>query len=236
MKIQCPHCGRTGSLPEHLAAETQSLRCRRCSATFRRSAVSRQGIEPRLSTDVELPVAARATAAASSFVSDGYFAGWDEDEAPMRLLGPGDSQYELTFTLGEPIGETALDWPAGSGEDAFADEGPSGEVAAARGRAGASLDPWSYRVIASSGRLMFYGGLGLAGLALPLLGFLLARILGDGASSTGTLALVVGSVAALAFLFLSLSMTALNILLVDLARNLQRQRDQAERETGIVRG
>src|SRR5262249_15932523 len=113
----------------------------------------------------------------------------------------------------------------------------SGEIVALRGGAGGPPDPWSYHFITSSGRLLFYGGLGLAGLSLPLLGFLLVRILaGSPAPGSTMLALVVGSLTAISFPLISLSMTVLNVLLVDLARNIRWLRDHAERETGIVRG
>jgi hypothetical protein len=190
-----------------------------------------------LSTDVEVPLAARVATTAPSFLSDGFFAGWDEHEPAMQHLGPGDSHYELTFTLGDPSGEAAVDWAAGSGEDALADEGPSGEVVVPHGGSAAPADPWSYRFIASSGRLLFYVGLALAVCSLPLLGFLLVRIFGGSpAADSTTLALVVGSLAAMSFLLISVSMAASNLLLVDLARNVRQVRDHAERQTGIVRG
>ncbi|HZW32384.1 MAG TPA: zinc-ribbon domain-containing protein, partial [Isosphaeraceae bacterium] len=207
MQIQCPHCGRMGSLPDRLAAETSNLRCRRCSANFRIGAGSGAGVEPRLIREVAVPVTARGRAATPSSRGDGFFAGWDESEAARGPLGPGDSQYELTFRLADPGSETAVGWPESPGDEPFVDEGPSGEVVVPRVAAGAPPDPWSFRFFASSGRLLFYGGLGLAGLTLPLLGFLLARVLGDGAASSSTaLALLVGTVVALAFLFLCLSL------------------------------
>jgi len=236
MKIRCPNCGRMGSLPDRVAADAHSLRCRRCSSNFRMSRVTGQGVESRLGTDVEVPVSARAATTAPSFLSEGFIAGWDEHEPAMQHLGPGDSHYELTFTLGDPSGETAVDWSGGSGEHDLADEGPSGEVVAPRDGAAAPADPWSYRFIASSGRLLFYVGLALAVCSLPLLGLLLVRIFGGSPAGSTTLALVVGSLAAMSFLLISASMAASNLLLVDLARNVRQLRDPAERETGIVRG
>jgi hypothetical protein len=224
-----------GSLPDHLA-DAHSLRCRRCSTNFRVGRVSGQGVESRLGTSIEVPVAARVASTAPSLLREGFFAGWDEHEPAMEHLGPGDSHYELTFTLGEPSGETAVDWAAGSGEDDLADEGPSGELVVPHGGA-AAADPWSYRFLASSGRLLFYAGLALAVCSLPLLVFLLVRIFGGSpAAGSTTLALVVGSLAAMSFLLISVSMAASNLLLVDLARNVRQLRDHAEHETGIVRG
>jgi hypothetical protein len=219
-----------GSLPDRLAVDAHSLRCRRCASYFRMGAGAGQAREARLSTDVEVAVAAPA------FRRDGFFSGADDGEPAMDRLGPGDSHYELTFTLGEPSGESELDWPTASGESGD-DEGRSGEVVAPRSGAEGSADPWSYRLIASSSRLLVLGGLGFAALALLLLGFLLVRTLASGPiSGSTTLALVASSIAAIAFLFITFALAALNVLLVDVARNLRWLRSHAERETGIVRG
>src|SRR5262249_1664098 len=236
MKIRCPNCGRMGSLPDRVAADAHSLRCRRCSLNFRMSRATGPGVESRLGTDVEVPVSARAATTAPSLLREGFFAGWDEHEPAMQHLGPGDSHYELTFTLGDPSGETAVDWSGGSGGHDLADEGPSGEVGAPGGAAGRPA-PGSYRFTASPGRLIFSVGLALAVCSLPLLGLLLVRSFGGSpAAGSTTLALVVGSLAAMSFLLISASMAASNLLLVDQARNVRQLRDPAERETGIVRG
>jgi hypothetical protein len=190
-----------------------------------------------MTTTVDVAVAAGAPVVEAAGSRDGFVAGWDDDEGPMGQLGPGDSHYELTFTLGEASGETDAAWPAFSGVDGVADEGPSGEFVAPGGRSEGWSDPWSYRLITSSGRVLFFLALGFAALSLGLLGFLLIRILGGSPSGNSTtLALIIGSVAAVSFLFVSLSLTALNLLLAELARSLRRQRDPSERETGIVRG
>jgi hypothetical protein len=90
--------------------------------------------------------------------------------------------------------------------------------------------PWYFNFIDSWGRLHFYFAMGFAALSLTVLGFLLARALvaGDIMSSSVT-ALIIGCVGTIAFILISLSATALTVLLVDLARNVRTLIQQADR-------
>jgi hypothetical protein len=179
----------------------------------------------------------RAEGGASDFLSEGFSAGFDESEPARRGLGPGDSHYELSFALRDPVGDSGVDWPAVSADDPQFGESPSGEFVEAFGREVDAREPQYYRFIDSSGRFLFFGTLIFIIVSLPLFGFLLVHILGGGpAVNPAPLALIVGTIAAIAFLFISLGITALNVLLVDLARNIRRLRDHADQKAGIVRG
>jgi hypothetical protein len=227
-----------GYLPDDLAREAQRLRCRRCSARFMTDSLSSKGADQRARAPRESSGTSRTQVAAVPFVADAFFAGFDESEPAIRPLGPDDSQYELTFSFQDPQGGSGVDWPAEPADDPEFEAARSGEFAASFSSGEvATSEPWYYRFIDSSGRLLFIGALILVIMSLPLLGFLLVHVLGGSAAvNPTTLALIVGSVAAMSFLFISLAITALNVLLVDLARNIRRLRDHADRKAGIVRG
>jgi hypothetical protein len=234
MIIRCPNCDRVGNLPDHLAPAAQILRCRRCSSRFLAGAVVVPGSDQRAGSAIEPPALSRS-AEKAPFLTDGFFAGFDEPQSALRPLGPGDSQYELSFTLEEPRIDPDGDWPEGS-DDARPDEDPSGEVAVPLGLDPSPPEPRILRLIAAWGQPFLFGASILAVLSLPLFGFLLVRGLdGRPADILTTLVLVVGSVASITMMLISLSLLALNILLVDLARNIRRLRDHADREAGIGR-
>ena len=90
--------------------------------------------------------------------------------------------------------------------------------------------PWYFKVIESWGRVHLYVVMGFAASSLSVLGFLLMRALVVGQIlSSSTAALLVGLVGTIAFLLLSLSATALIMLLIDLARNMRLLIQQHER-------
>ena len=68
-----------------------------------------------------------------------------------------------------------------------------------------------------------------------LLGFFLAReILGGQTIGASVTLLIVGCVVIVAFLLLSVTVTALNLLLADLTKNVRQLRIQSEPKTRIV--
>jgi hypothetical protein len=160
----------------------------------------------------------------------------DDDDRAARLRSPFDSHYDMAAMFDETPDESGAEIPA-------FDPGSSGEfetVTPATDRSSADElfqpSPWYYKFINSWGRFQFVAGLGFAASALSVLGFLLARAIVAGQTvSTSVTALVLGCVGTIAFLLLSLSATALIMLLADLDRNVRQLIQQADRDAAAAR-
>jgi hypothetical protein len=163
---------------------------------------------------------------------DGFTSG-SEDEIPgLTDPSPYDSQYEMTAALGEDPDDSQTELPAFMG-------GPdeSGEFVIGPPRETGSSEfvlpvPWYFNFIDSWGRVHFYIASGFAAASFAVLSYLLVRALvaGQTLSSSAT-ALIIGCVGVIAFLLISLSATALTVLLVDLARNVRMLIQQADRNS-----
>jgi hypothetical protein len=244
MKIRCPNCDRMGYLPDHLVPAANTLRCRRCRANFVMPARSLTGIEPRLKdidswrgTTLEMPAAGRARENPALLLTEGFVAGYDEPEAPVREPGPGDSQYELTFALNDAPDPSSDDWLAVQA-NALEPEAPSSdEIEAVVPPASdpSRFDRMSYRRIESWIRPFFFILLGFVALSVVLIGFLVIRGLELGSTpalALGTYALVIASLGLVSFLLFGLWMVFLSIVLTDVAQNFRRQGDPENRERG----
>jgi hypothetical protein len=143
---------------------------------------------------------------------------------------PSDSQYEVTAVLGGGPDDSQIEMPA------FGDDGlGSAEMEAVRSFDAGSSEiflavPWYFNVIASWGRRLFYVATGFGVASLGVLAFLLVKALVSGPIiSASVTALLIGCVGMIAFLLISLSATALTVLLVDLARSVRMLIQQTER-------
>jgi hypothetical protein len=161
---------------------------------------------------------------ASPVGNNGFFAGFDEDEPPRLVHGPGDSHYELAVSFEDVIDELGDEWATTS----VLVQGHSASSA----RPGASKvsrpDPWYYKTIDSLSRFQFFVVWGFGGLALLLFVLLLVRTWNGGTLLESIPSLVVGFVGTVAFLLVSSTIMALNLLLADLARNLRKLKDHAD--------
>jgi hypothetical protein len=163
---------------------------------------------------------------------DGFTSG-SEDEIPgVTDPSPYDSQYEMTAVLGGDPDDSQTELPAFMG-------GPdeSGEIVVGPLPDTPSSEfvlpvPWYFNFIDSWGRLHFYVASGFAAASLAVLIYLLVRALvaGETLSSSATV-LIIGCVGIIAFLLISLSATALTVLLVDLVRNVRMLIQQADRNS-----
>jgi hypothetical protein len=167
---------------------------------------------------------------------EGFSAGSDGEITALRAQTPYDSQYEMTAVLGGDPDDSQTELPAfTSGTDLSGEADLSGEIEAARPFETDSSEflvpvPWYFKFIDSWGRLLFYVATGFATVSLAVLGFLLVRALVAGhIMSPSVTALIIGCVGTIAFLLISLSATALTVLLVDLARNVRMLIQQADR-------
>jgi hypothetical protein len=163
---------------------------------------------------------------------DGFSSESDDEISALTPPTPFDSQYEMTAVLGGDPDDSQTELPAFGGESDL-----SGEIEAARPFEAPSSEfvlpvPWYFNFIDSWGRVLFYLATGFAAASLGVLGFLLVRALVAGHTmSSSVTALIIGCVGTIAFLLISLSATALTVLLVDLARNVRMLIQQADRNS-----
>ncbi len=233
MLLQCPKCAHLGKVPDHLGQIAQTARCRRCNATFpmHPRAANGRTIGTRRSYDAAFSAPA-ALPLAPAHVDD-FFSGTDDD-ADRDERGPssGDSHYEFSAILDDgsdgsddemPAFDPRADHPAANRPDLRFESG-STEILLP--------NAWYYQFIDSWGRFQFFTALGFAAASLSVLGYLLARAIVSGEIlSSSTTALILGCVGTIAFLLLSLSATALIVLLVDLAKNVRQLIQQTEQSS-----
>jgi hypothetical protein len=230
MMIRCPNCERIGKLPIHLGSAPRAVRCRRCRTRF--TAVpppAKEGIAltPRL---FEASPIAERIGSIARFTSETQAATIDEpDDSSPQGVDPDDSQYELPVSVIVDIDDSQVELPAFTPDDKWPVAGgdpPSLELSPS--------SPWHYRFVDSWGRYHFAIAIGFGAFSLVILGFFLARtILGGQTISASVTLLIVGCVGMVAFLLLSVTVTALNMLLADLTKNVRQLRIQSEPKTRI---
>lgn len=232
MLIRCPNCGRKGHLPDHLAPEANSLRCRRCRANFptpelARLAPTRDEAAASVPADGFSP-----RVEPQGFLTDGYFRGYDDAE-PGRSLGSGDSNYELIFTLGdaepEPFpGDGGEDDPAATAVDIDAPSSDEIPVLAPTARAARGVTPWHHRFIESWGMICVGAVVAMIAVMVPIEGYLIWRSLQGGPGTA--LPAMVGLACALALLLVSVPLLLLATSLPELVRDIRGLRERLERE------
>ncbi len=205
MKISCPVCSRTGSLPERFRSGVHAVKCRRCESRFWTSA-------DRAETGVRA-LAGRASAGPAS-PGDSGLSEWasdlDDDSAEIEL-GSSDSHYEL---------------PIAAANELDFDDGQANRAPVRSWAHGLTREQWkalAVRFATIWRRVQLQGALALGGVAFLVIGVMLAsgRWAGEGAGSTTAL-LIVGLAGTIGFAWLSLSMAALFLSLDELSRTLNR--------------
>ncbi len=216
--------------------QLRNLRCRRCGRRF--STIPRAAKE-------ELALAPplfEASAAAQSFGSFARFSAItrtsqvdDPDDASLQAVKPDDSQYELPIVTDVDLEDSQVEIPVFAPTRSSADD-QSPVIDDDRPSIVLSLStPWPYRFVNTWGRYHFAVAIGFCTFSLVVLGFFLAReVLGGQTIGVSVTLLIVGCVGMIAFLLLSLTVTALNVLLADLAKNVRRLRIQSEPKSRVV--
>ncbi len=230
MYIRCPNCGRRGYLPDRLAPEANSLRCRKCKAHFTTSELARKTAERRGVPVFDSPASVGVTEKPASFLAEGFFSGFDERPPSGRERGPGDSNYELTFTLQDVGGDSGSDWDAPT-EDIEPEAPSSDEIEALRPAAAAlrESDSWHLHFIKSWGMTFIGTALGLIAVSVPLIAYLVWRTIGGGGPSP---TLIAGLACAVGLLMISVPTMLLATCLTDLVRDVRRVREHLERTAG----
>jgi hypothetical protein len=223
MYIRCPECGRKGHLPDHLVPGARTLRCRKCRAMFKPTEMALLAAE-RGAGGVFDPIAGVGRSdEPASFLTDGYFSGFDHSPLPPREPGPGDSNYELTFTLRDAEGESDSDWDADTAD--LVPEAPSSDEIPVLSTATTTTtgpEPWYQRFISTGALVLIAGALVLVVLSLAMVSYLLWRTFASGvALDLPTSTLIVGFSCATAILLLSVPIILLAVCLAELVRDLR---------------
>jgi hypothetical protein len=190
-------------------------------------------LEPRFGT---VPSSQMADELARFKIRAAFVASLDEDnDPPSTEADIGDSNYEVTVLLDDDLDDSQFELPAITQTNPSRSETWSVPASVASATEPFPPDPRYYDLIDSWSRICFLGALGLGALSLVVIGVVLARILlGGQAIDPSTTILILGFVGTIAFLLISFTMTALNLLLVDLARNTRRLRIHADRDARIA--
>jgi hypothetical protein len=233
MTIRCPHCGRDGRLPDQLSSSMQSLRCRKCGGRFATRAQFPVDVAPNFEPAPfgTLPTAQLADGLSrfesnAEFVADPH----NDDDPPSTLTDLDDSNYELTVSLEGELDDSHFELPTVTVTDRTASDSPSANVHHPSDTEPLPPEPQYYNLIDEWSRICCLGVLGLGSLSLVVTGIYLVRALLEAQSITSsTIILIVAFVGTVVFVFITVTTTALNVLLVDMARNIRRLRIQAER-------
>jgi hypothetical protein len=230
MIIRCPSCGRDGNAPDSRGRTSQKIRCNPCGARFVID-VSPRIEEPVFSDRLANGAAGLHVRERPTIAMERVSLADDLDLMGFTMGSPSDSQFDMPGVLGGDPDDSQVELPAfASGE-----EEQSGEIEIAPPFEPQSAEfalavPWYYKYIESWGRVHFYVAVGFAASSLAVLGFLLVSALVAGRIvSSSITALIVGCLATVALLLLSLSATVLSILVIDLARNMRLLIQQTDR-------
>jgi hypothetical protein len=236
MLLQCPNCGRKGNLPDHLAPSEHTVRCRRCRARFSIAPSTKRtgAFPPGPPFKTSGSTKSAQVGGVGRFSSEAFFSA-DDDDPLADSPGLGDSHYDMPVVFDDDLGDSNAEVPTYRSPGASREEGhPSGTFEPASSEVFLT-SPWYDNFIDSWSRYHFFTALGFGTSSLAVLGFLLVRALVAGQIMDSSItALIVGCVGTVAFLLLSVSATALIVLLVDLGRNLRRLIVNSTRDARIA--
>jgi hypothetical protein len=239
MMIRCPKCDRMGYLPDNLATEARSLRCRKCKANFLATELAVKDVKQHRvdnswrSGGMDTPGAGPSRQRSAPFRAEDVFGRFDDPSRPLRTLGPGDSNYEMTV----PHDESGADWEQDD-EDTFEPEAASSdEIEAVLPGASGAKTPYALfsAFMATWGRTLVFGVLGYVAFSTLVIGVLvasslgLAGIRGIPASSQ---ALILASLGAIALLLIGAAMILQLVFLAELVRDVRRLNEPEDRLSG----
>ena len=228
MLIRCPKCGRRGNLPDRWVPEAHTLRCRKCRAMFKTPDLAPLGAERGAGPAFD-PIAGRARVEPpASYIAEGFFSGFEEPLVAPRKAGPGDSNYELAFTLADPEGDSGSDWD--TEPDEIAPEAPSSDdITALRPLPSPVAETWHRRLIESWSLGLIVAALVLAVVSIPTFAYLLWLTLGSaGSIDLPTPALVAAFACSIAMLTISVPLLLLAAAVTELIREVRRLFRHAE--------
>ena len=183
---------------------------------------------------MERPVAGPSRQKAAPFLSDGLFGRFEEPSPPLRTLGPGDSNYEMTFSIEDARADSDADWEKETGDFLEAEAPSSDEIEAIiPGRKESpSSGPWFHDFIVSWGRTLCLVVLGFVGVSVLVIGFLVAsslRVTGGLAIPASIQAMIVASLGTFALILIGAAMIFQSVVLAELVRTIHRMNDPENR-------
>lgn len=221
-------------MPDKWAPEAHSLRCRKCRALFKAPKGAPQTAGQSVAAGFDTLAGVGRPELRSAYLNDGFYSGFDEPMVGTRAAGPGDSNYELTFTLADAEGDSNPGWDPLPDlpipEPPSSDEIPVQALSSIEGG-----EPWAYRFLRLWGTRLIVAAMLLFGVGLPVLVYLLFRLLGPGATPDRTAAaLIAGIAGALALLLLSVPMILLASFMAELVREVRRLGDLSTSRSGGI--
>jgi zinc-ribbon domain len=236
MMIRCPNCERIGKIPDQLGSSASKLRCRRCRARF--SLIHPPGQEglALASRLFEASPIAQSTGSFPRFPAETWSAnGAEPDDSLALVVNPDDSQYELPISTDIDIDDSQFELPAFAPEQMSREESWRAAVDNPPSMERTLTSPWHDRFVNSWGHYHFGVTIGFSAISLAVLGYFLASEIFGGRSISASIALMIlGCVGTVAFLLLSVTVTALNRQLADLAKHVRLMRIQSDPKTRIV--
>jgi hypothetical protein len=170
----------------------------------------------------------------TSFRGDTFFSGFDDARVSRRPPGPGDSNYELTFTLNDVEGDSGSEFDAEAKE--LVHEAPSSDEIPALSPSAASsgAEPWHHRFIESWGLGLIVTTLGLIAISVPVIGYLLWRTLDPGQPPDFPApTLIAGFACGVGLMMISVPLLLVAASLSELVRDARR-RDPLGEDRGLV--
>jgi hypothetical protein len=236
MMIRCPNCERIGKIPDPFGSNARKLRCRQCDTRFSLippPAKEGLALAPRL---LEASPIAQSGGSFPRFSAETRsLGGAQPDDSLPRVMDSDDSQYELRVSMDIDIEDSQVELPAFAPEQMLPDENWRAAVDDPTSVELTFTSPWHYRFVNSWGRYHFGVAIGFGAISLAVLGYFLAsEIFGGQSIGASVPLLILGCVGTVVFLLLSVTVTALNRQLADLAQHVRLMRIQSEPKTRIV--
>ena len=172
---------------------------------------------------IDVPVSSRQPA---GYLPDGFYNAFEDVIAPPRPAGPGDSNYEMAFTIHHEDDDASSEWDAGSAPrpDEIEAEAPSSDEIAALTAPEPAGATWHHRFIQDWGRVIIFCALGLIAAAALTIGYLAWRIAASAQNlETAAPILIAGFACAAGMLIVAVPLLLIAASMTDLVRDLRRR-------------
>ncbi len=243
MMIRCPKCERMGYLPDSLATEARSLRCRKCKANFLTTELAVKDVKQHRvdgswrGAAMDTPVGGPSRQRSAPFRAEDVFGRFDDPSRPLRTLGPGDSNYEMTVSLDDSRDEAGADWEKDD-EDIFEPEAASSDEIEAV-LPGVAATKSTYAMLSAFmttwGRTLLFGVLGYVAFSALVIGVMVTSSLGLTGGQfipASVQALILAYLVAIALLLIGAAMILQVVFLAELVRDVRRLNEPENRLSG----
>ena len=236
--IRCPKCERVGHLPDVLAPGARSLRCRRCKSNFLTTELAvkdgRKSVggpdDPWRSDAPEPSRSGQLRPKTAPFLAEGHFSRFD-DSTPFRKLGPGDSNYEMNFSLEDLPADSEDDWNNEPEDFLEAEEPSSDEISAVitHNRELLYLGSRFVSFLVSWGSILCFGVMGLVAVSVLLIGYILVN---SPALQIPIQMLILACLGIIALLLIGIALLMQSLCLAELTDAIYRKQEPVSRLPG----